>query len=120
MKRVIFCSGQVYYDLRNAREKTGRNDIAIIRVEQLCPFPFRSISPEIEKYKNAEVFWCQEEPKNQGAFTYILPRFHSIMRWLKRTPDVIYTGRATAASTSTGYGPVHEAELKELLQKAMQ
>jgi len=80
VKKLVFCSGQVYYDLKNAREKTGRNDIAIVRVEQLCPFPFRSVAPEMEKYKNAEVVWCQEEPKNQGPFTYILPRLHNIQR----------------------------------------
>jgi len=90
-----------------------------VRVEQLCPFPFRAIAPEIEKYKNAEVMWCQEEPKNQGAFSYILPRVHNIMRSLKRTPDVIYAGRTIAASTATGYGAVHAAELKKFLSEAM-
>jgi 2-oxoglutarate dehydrogenase E1 component len=64
VKKVIFCSGQVYFDLDAARTKSGRNDVAIVRVEQLCPFPFRSVTPEIKKFKNAEVVWCQEEPQN--------------------------------------------------------
>lgn len=119
MKKVIFCSGQVFVDLEAARAKTGRNDIAIVRVEQLCPFPFRSVTPEIKKFKNAEVMWCQEEPQNQGAYHYVLPRIHNIMKSLGRAPELSYAGRATAAATSTGYGSVHEAELRKFLQEAM-
>lgn len=78
VKKVIFCSGQVHLDLEAARTQMNRNDVAIVRVEQLCPFPFRSITPEIAKFKNAEIVWCQEEPKNQGAYHYALPRIHNI------------------------------------------
>ena len=119
VKKVIFCSGQVFVDLEHAREKTGRNDIALVRVEQLCPFPFRSVMPEIQKFKNAEVVWCQEEPKNQGAYHYVLPRLQNIMKAINRPSEITYAGRATAASTSTGYGAVHEAELKKFLHEAM-
>jgi 2-oxoglutarate dehydrogenase E1 component len=64
VKRVIFCSGQVYYDLDAARKKNGRNDVAICRLEQFCPFPFRYVTKELSKYTNAELMWVQEEPKN--------------------------------------------------------
>ena len=64
IKKVLLCSGQVYYDLENEREKRGINDIAIVRVEQLAPFPFRSLEPVVSRYSNAQVQWVQEEPKN--------------------------------------------------------
>jgi len=64
VRRVLFCAGQVYYDLEAERAKRGVKDIAIVRVEQISPFPFRSIEPELKKYTNAEVMWVQEEPKN--------------------------------------------------------
>lgn len=103
VKKVIFCSGQVHIDIEHAREKSGRNDIAIIRVEQLCPFPFKEIMPEIEKYKNAEVMWVQEEPYNQGPFSFVKPRFENILKHFKRPAEVHYSGRSPAAATSTGY-----------------
>jgi 2-oxoglutarate dehydrogenase E1 component len=71
VKRVIFCSGQVYYELETARVKSHRNDIAICRVEQIAPFPFRYIEKEVQKYKNADVMWVQEEPKNQGCWNFV-------------------------------------------------
>lgn len=70
VRKVILCSGQVYYDLEAAREKDGKNDIAILRVESLCPFPFKEIILELQKYKNASLTWAQEEPKNAGSWLY--------------------------------------------------
>lgn len=64
VRKVLFCTGQVYYDLENERNKRGIKDIAIVRVEELSPFPFRSVEPELKKYSNAEPMWIQEEPKN--------------------------------------------------------
>ena len=64
IRKVVYCSGQVYYDLENERNKRGIKDIAIVRVEELSPFPFRSVEPELKKYNNAEPMWIQEEPKN--------------------------------------------------------
>lgn len=75
--------------------------------------------PELEKYKNAEVMWCQEEPQNQGAYSFVYPRLQNILKHLKRPVEVHYAGRAPAASTSTGYTSVHEAELRKFLQEAM-
>lgn len=68
VRRVILCSGQVYYDLENARQAQGHHDVAIVRVEQMSPFPFRSVDAETAKYKNAEIMWAQEEPKNAGGW----------------------------------------------------
>lgn len=109
VKKVILCSGQVHLDIHSARERAGRNDIAILRVEQLCPFPFSSIIPEIQKFKNAEVQWVQEEPANQGPFSFVRPRLENIMRHLKRPAEISYAGRETSGSTSTGYTVQHEA-----------
>ena len=79
MRKVIFCSGQVYYDLEAKREKEGSHDVAIVRVENICPFPFKEVAGEVAKYKNAQVTWAQEEPKNAGAYYYTQPRFRSIL-----------------------------------------
>lgn len=120
VKRVIFCTGQVYYDLNEARQKEGRNDIAIVRIEQLAPFPFKYVVPEIEKYKNADVMWVQEEPQNYGCWYYMLPRFINILKSVGRKGELpVYSGRAPAAASSTGYSKTHEQELKNFLKKAM-
>jgi len=78
VRKVVFCSGQVYYDLVAAREQGKHNDVAIVRIEQLNPFPFRNLIPIIQGYKNAKVVWSQEEHKNQGAYTFIEPRLRSV------------------------------------------
>lgn len=119
VKRVILCSGQVYYDIDQARTTENKNDIAVLRVEQLCPFPFRYIIPELEKFKNAEVMWVQEEPQNQGPWYFVEPRLRNIMKHLNRGGEVHYTGRAPSASTATGYHKIHDVELKNFLKTAM-
>lgn len=120
VRKVIFCSGQVYYDLEAERTKRGINDIAICRLEEMSPFPFRSTETEIKKYPNAETMWVQEEPKNQGPFSFVEPRFRNLFKkmGLKQT-DLPYAGRAISASTATGYGSAHKQELQSLLDKAM-
>ena len=118
---MLFCSGQVYYDLENERTKRGIKDIAIVRVEELSPFPFRSVEPELKKYSNATPMWVQEEPKNQGAWTFVEPRFRNLLAKMGHKSDEIdYAGRPISASTATGYGKSHTAELQAYLQKAMQ
>lgn len=79
MRKVIFCTGQVYYDVKGEVDKQGKNDIAIVRVESLCPFPFKEAIAEINKYKNASVTWAQEEPKNAGVYYYAEPRLRSAL-----------------------------------------
>ncbi|TIW91526.1 hypothetical protein, partial [Mesorhizobium sp.] len=73
IRRVVLCSGKVYYDLYEEREKRGINDIYLLRVEQLYPFPAKALITELSRFRNAEMVWCQEEPKNMGAWSFIDP-----------------------------------------------
>ena len=108
VRKVIFCTGQVYYDLENERNKRKIKDIAIVRVEEIAPFPFRSIEAEVKKYPGAKVMWVQEEPKNQGAFSFVEPRFRNLFTKMNLNFDSVeYAGRRISASTATGYGKSH-------------
>ncbi|XP_011873006.1 PREDICTED: 2-oxoglutarate dehydrogenase, mitochondrial isoform X5 [Vollenhovia emeryi] len=117
VKRLLFCSGKVYYDLKKARTERNTDDkIAIARVEQISPFPYDLVKNEAAKYPNAELIWSQEEPKNQGAWTYVQPRFHTA---LNGTRNVVYAGRPTASSPATGSKMQHLKELKQLLDDSL-
>lgn len=107
MRKVIICTGQVYYDLEARREKEQRYDIAIIRAESLCPFPFKEIIGELSKYKNASVTWAQEEPKNAGVWVYAEPRLQNIREFLGQSTEVSYVGRPIMAATAVGYTSMH-------------
>ncbi|KAL3282576.1 hypothetical protein HHI36_005752 [Cryptolaemus montrouzieri] len=116
-KKVVFCTGRVYYDLKKAREdRKLTNDIALVRVEQISPFPFDLIKQECSKYPNAQLCWTQEEHKNQGYWTYVQPRFDTA---LTGSRDICYAGRPTAPSTATGSKAQHLKELANLLDAAM-
>ncbi|XP_046421047.1 2-oxoglutarate dehydrogenase, mitochondrial isoform X5 [Neodiprion fabricii] len=116
VKKLLFCSGKVYYDLTKARkEKQLEDTVSIARVEQISPFPYDLVKKEAEKYPNAELVWTQEEHKNQGAWTYVQPRFHTALHGGR---DVGYVGRPTAASPATGSKMQHLKELKQLLDDA--
>ncbi|XP_014613688.1 PREDICTED: 2-oxoglutarate dehydrogenase, mitochondrial isoform X4 [Polistes canadensis] len=117
VKRLVFCSGKVYYDLKKGRsEKKLDDQIAIARVEQISPFPYDLVKKEAAKYPNAELIWSQEEHKNQGAWTYVQPRFHTA---LNGTRGVTYAGRPTAASPATGSKMQHLKELKQILDDSL-
>ncbi|PKI65780.1 hypothetical protein CRG98_013852 [Punica granatum] len=122
IRRLVLCSGKVYYELDDERKKVGAKDVAICRVEQLCPFPYNLIQRELKRYPNAEIVWCQEEPMNMGAYSYIAPRLSTAMRDLGRGTfeDIKYVGRAPSAATATGFYQVHIKEQTELVQKAVQ
>lgn len=122
INRLILCSGKVYYELDEERKKSERSDVAICRVEQLCPFPYDLIQRELKRYPNAEIVWCQEEPMNMGAYSYISPRLFTAMKALGRGSfeDVKYVGRAPSAATATGFLSVHVQEQSELVKKALQ
>jgi len=116
VKKLLFCSGKVYYDLKKARDEKGLGkDISIARVEQISPFPYDMVKGECAKYPNAKVFWAQEEHKNQGAWTYVQPRFYTA---LTGSRDVNYIGRPTAASPATGSKAAHLKEVSNLLEDA--
>ncbi|XP_055629734.1 2-oxoglutarate dehydrogenase complex component E1 isoform X2 [Toxorhynchites rutilus septentrionalis] len=117
VKKLIFCSGRVYYDILKARrERKLDSEIAISRLEQISPFPYDLIKAECAKYPNAELVWAQEEHKNQGYWTYIEPRFDTAVN---STRELSYVGRHCAASTATGSKAQHTKELKNLLDNAM-
>merc|ERR1712167_170222 len=107
VKKVVLCTGQVYYDLEAARAKDGKNDIAILRVERLCPFPFKEIITELKEYKNASITWSQEEPKNAGAWLYVEPRLRNISEHMKQDDTVSYAGRPISGATAVGFASVH-------------
>ena len=116
VRRVILCSGKIYYELVDERTKLGITDVAIVRVEQLAPFPWDKVAEEAATYKNAEVMWVQEEPKNMGAWSFVQPRIATATRTLnglERRP--LYAGRDPAAATATGLGGrAHNAEQQEI------
>jgi 2-oxoglutarate dehydrogenase E1 component len=119
IRRVILCSGKVYYDLYEAREKRGVDDVYLLRVEQLYPFPLKSLSAELSRFKAAEMMWCQEEPRNMGAWTYIEPLLRRVLERLDgRAKEASYAGRPAAASPAVGTMALHNAQLARFLEEA--
>ena len=116
VKRVIACSGKVYYDLVKKREEKGADDVAIIRIEQLYPFPHKAFAAELKKYAKAtELVWCQDEPQNQGAWFFIQ---HNIHENMFDGQKLGYAGRAASASPAVGYSHLHQDQQKALLEAA--
>ncbi|GAA4343782.1 2-oxoglutarate dehydrogenase E1 component [Pigmentiphaga soli] len=116
VKRVVLCSGKVYYDLVNARRERGASDVAIARIEQLYPFSHKALAAELKKYPNAtEVIWCQDEPQNQGPWTYVQQRLYENMLPGQK---LAYAGRPASASPAVGYYAKHIEQLKALLDQA--
>ena len=120
IKRVVMCSGKVYYDLYEEREKRGIDDVYLLRVEQLYPFPARSLMNELQRFKTAEMVWCQEEPKNMGAWNFIEPNIEWVLERVgARYHRARYAGRPASAATATGLMSKHLHELNELLTDAL-
>ncbi|KAM4635033.1 2-oxoglutarate dehydrogenase complex component E1 isoform 2-T2 [Polymixia lowei] len=116
VKRVIFCTGKVYYELTRERKSRGMEDtVAIVRIEQLSPFPFDLVKIETDRFLNADLVWCQEEHKNQGYYDYIKPRIRTT---IDRTRPVWYAGREPAAAPATGNKQTHLLELQRFLDTA--
>jgi len=116
VKRVIACSGKVYYDLAKKREEKGADDVAIIRVEQLYPFPHKAFAAELKKYPNAtEVVWTQDEPQNQGAWFFVQHYIHENML---EGQKLGYSGRVASASPAVGYSHLHQEQQKALVEGA--
>jgi 2-oxoglutarate dehydrogenase E1 component len=117
VKRVVLCSGKVYYDLVSALDESGKEDIAVIRVEQLYPVPYAELSATLAAYPDAcEVVWCQEEPQNQGAWYQAI---HNLMAAMHDNQTLYYAGRPSSASPATGYFPMHVEEQKKLVTEAL-
>ncbi|WP_193334843.1 2-oxoglutarate dehydrogenase E1 component [Devosia beringensis] len=120
IRRVVLCTGKVYYDLLEDREKKGIDDVYLLRIEQLYPFPAKALLDELNRFKNAEVIWCQEEPKNMGAWAFIQPYVEWVFDQMGRTGQrVRYTGRPASASTATGLMRTHLAQLQAFLDEAL-
>jgi 2-oxoglutarate dehydrogenase E1 component len=120
IKRVVLCSGKVYYDLLEERDARGITDVYLMRVEQFYPFPALSLVKELERFKQAEIVWCQEEPKNQGAWSFIEPNIEWVLTRIKsKHTRPIYAGRAAAASPATGLASAHKAQQAQLVDDAL-
>ncbi len=120
IKRVVMCSGKVYYDLLEARDARGIDDVYLLRVEQFYPFPAHSLVREMERFPNADVVWCQEEPKNQGAWTFMEPNIEWVLGRIRDTNTrPTYAGRAASASPATGLMSQHKAQQEALVNDAL-
>jgi 2-oxoglutarate dehydrogenase E1 component len=120
IKRVVLCSGKVYYDLFEERESRKVNDVYLMRIEQLYPFPARALIQELGRFPQAEMIWCQEEPKNMGAWSFIEANIEWVLEHINakhRRPR--YVGRAASAATATGLMSKHLAELRAFLDEAL-
>ena len=120
IERVVMCSGKVYFDLLESREKAKNDKLVFIRIEQLYPFPAKTLAKILKRYRNAEFIWCQEEPKNMGAW-------NTVRNYIERTLEIInikdinvkYVGRKASSSTATGNANKHLAQQKEILEKIL-
>jgi 2-oxoglutarate dehydrogenase E1 component len=120
IRRVVLCTGKVYYDLYDEREKRGIDDIYILRIEQLYPFPTKALVAELSRFKQAEIVWCQEEPRNMGAWFFV----DVFLQWVlnnigARHKHARYAGRPASASTAVGQMSKHLAQLKQFLEEAL-
>lgn len=121
IKRVVLCSGKVYYDLFQAREDAGIDDVVILRLEQVYPFPDDVLAEELKKYPKADIIWCQEEPENMGCWFFVDRLIESVLKDIKHkgADRPIYAGRAVAASPATGNMGRHKAQQESLLHDAL-
>ncbi|WP_201859448.1 2-oxoglutarate dehydrogenase E1 component [Microvirga soli] len=119
IRRVVICTGKVYYDLLEEREKRGIDDVYLLRVEQLYPFPAKSLAAEIARFKKADVVWCQEEPKNMGSWMFVEPYLEWVLKTAGSKVDrPRYVGRPASAATATGLMSKHQAQLQAFLDEA--
>ncbi len=120
IRRVVMCSGKVYYDLLAERDARGIEDIYLLRIEQFYPFPALSMVKELSRFKQAEMVWCQEEPKNQGAWTFIEPNIEWVLTRIEAdNTRPIYAGRPASASPATGLGSTHKKQQAALIDAAL-
>jgi 2-oxoglutarate dehydrogenase E1 component len=120
IRRVVVCSGKVYFDLLEQRDARGIDDIYLLRVEQFYPFPALSLVRELERFRQAEVVWCQEEPKNQGGWSFMEPNLEWVLTRIGAAhPRPRYVGRAASASPATGLASRHQAEQAALVSEAL-
>jgi 2-oxoglutarate dehydrogenase E1 component len=120
IRRVVLCSGKVYYDLLEERDRRGLTDTYLLRVEQFYPFPALSLVKELQRFPDAVMVWCQEEPKNQGAWSFIEPNIEWVLGRIGATcKRPFYAGRAASASPATGLMSQHKAQQEALVNEAL-
>ena len=120
IRRVVMCSGKVYYDLLEERDSRGITDVYLLRIEQFYPFPALSLVKELQRFAQAEMVWCQEEPKNQGGWSFIEPNIEWVLsRTNARHKRAVYAGRAASASPATGLASMHKAQQAALVNEAL-
>jgi 2-oxoglutarate dehydrogenase E1 component len=120
MRRVVICSGKVYFDLYDEREKRGIDDIYLLRVEQLYPFPLKAMCELLGRFPKAETVWCQEEPQNMGSWTFAEPRILAVLDIVKAANKMVrYAGRPAAAATATGLMSKHLQQREQFLEEAL-
>ncbi len=120
IRRVVMCSGKVYYDLLEERDERGIDDVYLLRFEQFYPFPAQAAVKELERFKSAEMVWCQEEPKNQGPWSFMEPNLEWVLSRIKaKHTRPAYVGRNAAASPATGLASQHKAQQQALVDEAL-
>jgi 2-oxoglutarate dehydrogenase E1 component len=118
IRRVVLCTGKVYYDLYEDREKRGVDDVYILRVEQVYPFPLKALVKELSRFKKADIVWCQEEPKNMGSWSFVEPYLEWVLAQVGgKSKRPRYAGRPASAATATGLMSKHLAQLKAFLDE---
>jgi 2-oxoglutarate dehydrogenase E1 component len=120
INRVLLCSGKIYFEIHDQIEALGIENVAILRLDQLYPFPYDALKDELEYYKNCEIYWVQEEPSNMGAYFFVKDRVESVMRSLKmKTKELIFIGRRSSASPATGVQARHTQNQKNIIDLAL-
>jgi len=118
--RRVVCSGKVYYDLYEEREKRGIDDIYLLRIEQLYPFPTKALMTELSRFKQADIVWCQEEPRNMGGWVFVDIFLEWVLNQIgAKQRRARYAGRPAAASTAVGQMSLHLSQLKNFLEEAL-
>jgi len=120
IRRVVMCSGKVYYDLLEERDARGITDVYLLRLEQLYPFPALALVKELERFKGAQMVWCQEEPKNQGSWNFVEPNIEWVLTRIgAKHARPVYAGRNASASPATGLASMHKAQQAALVNDAL-
>ena len=120
IKQVVLCSGKVYYDLLEKRDKLNLKNTYILRIEQIYPVPIQALTKELSRFKNAVLIWCQEEPKNQGAWSFMEPNIEQILNNLSiKAKRAKYVGRPASASPATGLASQHKEQQDKLIFEAL-
>ena len=117
VKRVLLCTGKIYYDLLEKQQADQRTDVAIVRLEQIYPLPLKQLDAALAGYKKPDIFWVQEEPENMGCYSFLLRR---LREKFTGTQALRYVGRESASSPATGFAKLHTQEQAELVQRAFE